>query len=67
MTKRLILSEEMNDSRKAFEAWQAAERETARKCYDIIAGQGAPGGSRLAYAEAIKAAFPEAFAQRTEQ
>ena len=44
-----------------WEAWQAAERETARKCYDVIAGQGAIGGQREAYADAIKKEFPEAF------
>lgn len=45
----------------AWEAWQAAEAETARRCAELIEGQGAIGGHRSVMADAIRAAFPEAF------
>lgn len=36
------------------------EAETARRCAELIEGQGAIGGHRSVMADAIRAAFPEA-------
>lgn len=45
----------------AWDAWQAAEAETARRCAELVEGQGAIGGHRSVMADAIRAEFPEVF------
>lgn len=45
----------------AWRAWQAAEQETARRCAELVEGQGAIGGHRLVMADAIRKEFPKAF------